>query len=571
MEKETSNGLVENLKSVLQSGPYNKAISIINGENSDLKIKENPWEIVPIVTEHIKKRIKHYNLELFNTCTELLDIVSDKAYPDDIILLLIKDIEDSSDEVTVMTLLKPLGKCLKAIPKKRLNYLAWCFNAIQKYLNTVHSVEEASITDTDDALEYDEFETLIMDVMNNLIEFYGSFIDDFRRCDTIEQIECRDLLVRYILLLLGHPFAYLNKVSETILSKQIHLIGRKFVDYVTILTPDVCEILSLKNNYTDDEYVKVSDLAVGVFAYYIFCKEEFLNRTLKVYNNFYIFQLAFEYAVCMIATNYNYLIYEGNKLIASLLNMVEEELPYQLLDMKDHTKFCMEISHIIIYNPIERHRKDSLQTFRKYVMAFETKGRYLIIMNLMRNIINKGFLGYLITFYKDLLVEALDSDRNLTYFSNHNLYNMLILFWELPKDDNNKSSSEVDLMDVSDKLISALNFMRYLLLRDTNNRTNVWDYYYKLDELFFKKLQENIESCRDLYQQRLNELKNKCVETERKKKSNFTVTVQGEDIPDVTLSEEVNTLHSVLTVLDVMESLLERVQTIGNEHYENSQ
>lgn len=559
METETLTGLAERIKRNLSNGCHKESLSIVDEESSESMIKENPWEIIPTITDYIKKDVKELNIELFDTSCKLLNVVTDKAYPDDVILLLIRDIECTKDETTLLTLLKPLGKCMKSLPKKRLNYLAWCFNAIQKFLENISQIEDQEDLDH---IDYNNYKKLLMYIYKALAQFYGSFVEDFRVCVNADELECKDLLIKYIVQLLGKPFAYLDINSTTNGTNDVENIAEILLDFVTDLHPDVYQLLELKYNYTDDEYIKINNTALGVFFYYFLFKGFHVARAPKVYNHLYIFVNCFEYAADMIATSYQYLIERGVSLIAALLNMVkDQELPHQLLDLKHHPQFCRSIVHIVIYNTSECHRRDCLELFKTYFHSFDSRGKYLLLLNLMRNVMHKGFLGFLITLYKDLLNRALNNNEDLYYYSHSKLRNLLRFFCHLPV------SKSTDLMEVSDKVIATLNFIRFAFLRDKENRTGIWNCYADLQEGFFKELDEQLGQCKISYKQRLSELKNDSyVDSERKKKSNFTVTVKDMELPNITHVEEINSLMSALTGLDVMESLLQRVKIIGAEH-----
>lgn len=446
------------------------------------------------------------------------------------------------------------------IPNKRQNSLAWCFNAIERFLHKLDIPENFQLEKNELILmEADVNVARITHLLNDdVVPFFEVFVQELVNNKVESQLDEKRLIVlKFLIQLLGKPLAYLNMEIDGRTKSRSRRVVERICENILKLLRDPVTLIDIYLANENDVVCKPSDLSQAVMFYLIYGEQIVLEKIPKVYNPIYIFQTYLHLIPILLDNEHQLLVTKGLKLAEAFMQSLNGfELDYQLLDSDSHSKFFKQLSLVIIYNSTESNRKVSLKILQEYLNRFETRGRYLLAYNLVQVVNHAGLIGFVISYYKDMLNEAFNrNELNLSkYLCGPKLFRVLQLFCNLHKGEQS------DLIELADQIIASLNLLRYLAIRDKKNVTSVWDYFPALKQSFFEPLKKGLMLSRAHYELKLQELNSDTCNGDKKQKtSNVSVVVAGEMLPEMPLTDKIKVLKSALTAFDVMESVLGRL------------
>jgi hypothetical protein len=420
----------------------------------------------------------------------------------------------------------------------------------------------------------------ITKIYMGIVPFYKPFVNEVSLRQTAEYKTNlqRDLLVCFILQLLSQPLAFLDFECHGKSGSAIRFVAEELVTFLTYLVGDLMIFLEYaerreaegrikrKKNVTtqsgeEDMFSKedrIPVLSVAVLYYLILAEHIKLNEVPCVYSPLYVFQRCLYLIVLLMKYSEELIVHKGLLLTNAVLAVLSEgSVPCSVLESPIHREFVESLSKIMIYCEVEDFRKSAVLALRKYLFKFDVKGQYLLMSNLATAVNHAGILGYLTMLLKDMIINALNSAVMPPYFRGKILYDLISKYCSL------EHGAETDLVENVDQIVSALNLIRFLALRDRENRTGMWDYVEFLEKSLLEPLREGIKLSRAHYKLKLKDL-----EEEKKvvmngkglnNKSDVIITVGGQQLPNLPNENKVAVIMSALNAFDLMESLLTRV------------
>ena len=97
-----------------------------------------------------------------------------------------------------------------------------------------------------------------------------------------------------------------------------------------------------------------------------------------------------------------------------------------------------------------------------------------------------------------------------------------------------------DILQISDRVVALLNFLRYLLLRDPPNEnvTKIWDFISTIEKHFIDPLRLALDLSKGHYQLDLQDLKDGRLKSKGDNKVDLGLTVGGMAMPHVPPSQQ---------------------------------
>ncbi|XP_076263701.1 glomulin-like isoform X1 [Rhynchophorus ferrugineus] len=555
MASEDINGFPKLLQLALREGRIDYSLSLIADEKYAQNIKNDSWDLIPVITEHFTEENKCNNNELYKCSATLLNIIIDHSNPEEALLQIISEIEESTENAKFFMLLDPLQKLINRISAKKVNSVAWSLNSIQTYLRQLDIPEYTNLEDKERLLiDFEKITTNIVTVYNEVLQFYSPF---FNKITEETTHEIRLIFCKFLIQLLGEPLSSLSIhiiedtkseariIAEDIVKKLFHLIEDPFIFSEMILEKK------------QDELIKPDSRSVAHLFYLIFSQKICVDNIPKVYSTIYIFHTSINLVLTLLGDSDLIVVEKALSLCYDVFFQLNGQVfSFYLLEYNCHNKFCDLLTKIMIYNQLDKIRKKALLVFEMYLKLFEIKGIYLIILNLVSIVEHGGLIGFMITFFKTLMnCEFNKVENNLnTYFKGPKLFNLLARFCLL------KEKEETNLIDNSDQIISALNFLRYIALKDKSNVTKIWNFFPVLGETYFTPLRKALELSRAHYELEIKSTN----ETKLDECGNVSasVNVSGISLQKMDKDEKLKVLKSSLTIFDVIDSLLSRVVEI---------
>ena len=122
---------------------------------------------------------------------------------------------------------------------------------------------------------------------------------------------------------------------------------------------------------------------------------------------------------------------------------------------------------------------------------------------------------------------------------------------------------ETDLIENADTTIAALNVLRFLLIRDKANNTDIYDYLKDIEESFLKPLRSALDLSRAHYKNEESLVKSGKDQL-KAEETLMSVNVLGTDgdLPVLDEEKKLNIIYGALNTFDMIDCLLSRVMEI---------
>lgn len=574
-ENSVVNDSVRQIRKFLNKKKCQEAIGHLLEISKSEVLDQFSWELVPTVVELLNEDNYLNNRDVFNTCEKILEIVADNCNANETVLLFLEQVEDFENDIRFRVLLKPLAKSLDKANLDKV--IEWVVSTIIAYCENLPSPDNVKLEETNDDGYKDDKDP----VSERLISTYESILTFsehvINRVISLQsnQIKLSMQLLNLYLSLFGKSFSNLNinkgeiySMFESSIIQMSRLTGDllKFFKFIeernnkqitkTIEERkiDLDNIQSLENQLFQ---VEINDLAYANF-YFILMTSEKLNYLIpKVYHPHYLMNILFYLGNCLLKQPEYILVSKGLKLIDNTLKRIEtESISYKSAELKIHHDLLSSLSQIMIFCDSVPERKMALNIFRQYIKLFSMKGRYLLIIHLYETSKNSGLRALIISILKELIITSLDTKLPCEYFIGDKLAAILQRICKLPND------SKSDLVEISDEIITTLNLLRFLILRDKNNITNIWTVLKSIEINYLEPLRKGIELSCAHWKMKIRDLENEKKMLGNHKDEILTdinVMVGGENLPKMPVEETIKFCCCALNTLDMIECILTRI------------
>lgn len=253
-----------------------------------------------------------------------------------------------------------------------------------------------------------------------------------------------------------------------------------------------------------------------------------------------------------------------------MIRVPDHTLPPHLLDDVIYANIVQILTHHMTMSQLKSTRQASVMLFQQLLAKFEESGRHRYYRSLFRQVSHSGIKGLLIHSIKNEVDSALKevpcSAPVPSKFLGQDLAPLLDLVLRV--------GEGVELLKEFDSLMSALNFLRYLLIRDKQelNQTGVWDMLDSLSAEFITPLRQLLmetgSQCQSevhLKREEMRAAKQERKEGRREKQEGPEVSVEvvnDGQLPQPSLLDEIEMLEVAQQQLDMMESVLVRVEEL---------
>ncbi|XP_076679243.1 glomulin [Andrena cerasifolii] len=573
--QQNSKSFMNTLADYLTENKFKEALDLFEGDNYDNIIEESSWDIVQIASSYLTHENVDRNEEVVECCTAVLGAIAEKCSPAETILAFLEQIEGPEDDVKFCRILKVLGKSLSRLPDKT-KAIEWCVSTIRSYVESLVVPENES----------QEIATVATNKIRNvyviIISFLEPLIDEAALENDILKSNAilRDYLLSILIFLMGKPLCHLQEqqlesdLKQPLPERIIMLVSQVTGDMLWFL--NVIEERSRKSNSrkkaTDEESsnLKVTlfelnenipDLAYANFYFYVITKVDFWEKVPQVYEPQYIFHACTYLIIKLLQERKNVVVEKGLVLMDHLLGRVTRcSLTSELLQLNVYSELFNVLIKVMVHCDSDKERKKALSMFQDYIDVFDMQARYFIVLRLYQISEHSGLLSLTTGVFKASIMECLQATPPVPHFLGNNFRCLLKLACKLPH------GSASDVVELSDEIITSLNLLRFLFLRDKHNQTEIWNLVDGLENDYLKPLREGINLCRAHWKVKMNDLEEQKktqkisdnIELE-KRDAEVALTVGGEKLPAMPVAEKIAFCQQAVNGLDVMESILIRV------------
>ncbi|KZC04980.1 Glomulin, partial [Dufourea novaeangliae] len=551
---------------------FKEASDLFEGGINDCIIKETSRVIIQRVSSYIESDNVEHNEEAIHYCTKILNAIVEKVDPSETILRFLEELDTISD-IKFSIILRLVGRSISKMADKS-EEIKWSISTLRFYIGDLAiSVKESE----ESTIEMNK----TVSVYNAIILFLDPLVQEvsLETENTQNSAELRYYLLSLLIFLMGEPLCHLQ--DHVLESQSDKPLPEKIISLISRITGDLFWCINIVSNRSKSKCIEkkhidketcnikvilfelnenVPDLAYANLYFYIVTKLHLWETVPQVYNWQYIFEACTYLIVKLLQEKEIVTTRKGLNLMSHLLNRLTRHfLTLESLEVFMYSELLDVLMRVMIYCDSNKERRKALELFREYLEMFDMQARYHVVTHLYQTCEHSGLLSLTTGILKDSVIKCLQTTPPTPYFLGKNLESLLKLACKLPH------GSESDLVEISDEIITSLNLLRFLFLRDQHNQTGIWNCKNKLKNDFLTPLRKGINLCRthwkvkikDLEEQRKT-MKINNIELE-KSDADITLTVGGEILPPMPVLEKISFCHKAVNGLDVMENVLIRV------------
>lgn len=579
LQEDFTKTFIKKLTNDLKENKFKEVLNLFEDSKYDDIIKDSSWDIVPIVASHLTAENIKCNEDLIECCKTILNTIIEKCNPSETVLELLEQIEGPEDVIKFSIILSILTKCLSKM-KDKTKAIEWCISTIRSYIESLPIPEKGS-------QNYIAIINKIKNAYDAIILFLEPLINESKLQNSEKYIILRDYLASILIFLMGKPLYYLEEkevesylnqsLPERIITLTSHITG-DLLWLLNIVSVRNRKINSKKKNMEVNNFnlkitlfelsENISDLAYANFYFYVITKIHLWERVPQVYDMQYIFQACIYFIIKLLQEQES--ITKGLDFMDHLLmRMTKYSLTLPLLELNIYFELFNVLTKVMIYCNSNKERKKALNIFQNYINMFDMQARYFIVLHLYQTSEHSGLLSLTTGIVKTSIIECLQETPHLPYFLGSNLETLIKLACKL------HHGSASDLVELSDEIITSLNLLRFLFIKDKQNQTGIWNLVNKLQNDYLKPLREGLDLCRAHWKVKIKDLEeqkkiHKIIENIELEKSGTEIilNVGGEKLPAMPISEKISFCNQAINGLDVMESILIRVnECIDNNSF----
>lgn len=372
----------------------------------------------------------------------------------------------------------------------------------------------------------------------------------------------KNVMTTFLLQLVGGTFAFLNLSSDDSKSKSCsrqcaEKILKFFFDsfknpfiLLEIVEERMCypvkdPVNGPSNIFLQDERVSLLSIAMVFYLMYV---HDLLPLNLPtVYRPQYLSDQIMRLVLVFLKRSEANLNYKGVELGLNILDKFFCILQENDIDSLTMMSLFERLEVITVYSTVERNRKAGIKLFGEFINKHSPAAQHHLVSHLFHTIQNDGVKGFVTMRYKNLIASQLPDVH--CDFETTVLQHICVL----------KDAEKTDLMDGKESILAALNMLIFLLIRDRQNDTTIWDLIRKLESTFLAPLRRGIDLSRAHYK---NDYQRVLDGPEIVKQDTDFDILNGDQDDGETVLTKAKTLEIIsysLNTFDIMESSLVRV------------
>ncbi|XP_055687522.1 uncharacterized protein LOC129792476 [Lutzomyia longipalpis] len=573
---ELDTSLADSLLEHLTAGRVKEALEVTQDNRFHACLKSNCSDTIAVVAGFLKTATFRDNPTLYEACEEILKTTTSVATPQEVLLELMVLLETCEDDNLFRSVLKALQMCLLRLPENKILSIDHALEAVYGF------VQKLPYAETNGRTSYTEERQKLLENGPNITRLLTNYVtltlflepirEEFaKNPPSLQEFQGktrRSVLVKFLMNLLGGSFARLHLKAE---EKPVNTYTRQcsgfFVESITkLLGGDPFTILrdiegrfrwpdrrDAKNHsiFADPETTSTTSLIV--FFYVIFVGKQMPLQVPRIYSSVYICEVLLYLVAVGLESDLEEIQMKAVELLkASLDDLEPHSLHSNHLELQIHAKVFLNLTNVMIYCNSEEIRKSSIATFGTYIRKFDDEGRFLVIEKLFEKYSNDAanFRGFLTTIFKDFVAEILAKGENRFPLQDKFLRIMSNL-------TTLRDKEATDLVQEAEAIISTLNAIRFLAIRDLENRTEFWKLIPGIQKGYLDYIRKSMDLGRAHYEaERIRIEKGEDEEVSDK----VSVNVMNEEmLPKLTRDQKLFVMNNSLMKLDLIESVLARV------------
>ncbi|XP_078479024.1 glomulin [Lampetra planeri] len=550
---------------------------ILDDRNQDL-VRSMGWNLLPPLVQVLLKK-EDKNLP---QCLAIFNHLLEVCRPKELLIGLLEQLEQDDPVIiaeSLHLLLNPLQKLLLRLGSRKASSIAMTLSSV------LDQVSKLPLPHTKEQEEDDVFS--LCRCCDDLVTFVRPFIQEARRnllsgetlnegsgkmSETMDGVvtdkhELRTELLKFCMRTLSHPLLEVQlKDPDTLPVSPLRNFATEILNSLSAIGESIPSLVHQPLSKRKDlpgfleEEVRYPKDSLASLAHLVFVHHLAADTFPCVFSPVYCLRCNVEHVCLLLSRSDESRIQKGLELYEKSLVRVEDvSLPTELLQIR--TFLTVPQSKVMTLSERQDLRTKGLKVFQLTIDKFGPEAKYNFFRYVLQTSNHSGVEGYIIKNIRSQIDAALKvrqpRGNGNSWFEGVHLLPLLRLVFTLP------DGPETDLLQYLDRLMEALNLLRYLVIRDkvTENQTGIWTELYRIEDTFVQPLRVGLNMSRAHYEKELSDT----VETKKtkaKEKSVASVFVGGDKLPNLTSDSQIQALHSALHTFDMMESVLVRIEEL---------
>ncbi|XP_050985746.1 glomulin, FKBP associated protein a [Labeo rohita] len=550
-------------RTCIEQGSSAQVLSILVDEKNQNIVRFMGWNLLgPLVQILLKKEDRN-----LPHCHAILSHLLEVGSPKELLVGLLEQVEEAdsaSIAETVTLLLKPLQTVLLRLGMKKASSVGMTLSTL------LSQVARLPVPVTKEQEEDDVFG--LCRCCSALIQFVKPFVEEIK-----EEIkdnnriskdnELRVELLKFCMKSLSEPLLEVHlKDPDTLLKSPLRDFATEILIILSSIGESLPDLLSrsvLKRREVPgflEEEVRYPKESLACLSHLLFVDYIAVDIFPAVLSPVFVLQCNMEYIELLLSRTEESRLQKGLELYEkSLIRVEDNSLPVDLLELKTFFSVPQNLVKVMTLCPDQTLRTKGLKVFQLSIDKFNTEAKYKFFKGMLKTSHHAGVEGYIIKNIKNQIDCSLKPCNGNDWFLGKHLLPLLRLVLCLPH------GPETDLLQNLDKIMESLNLLRYMLIRDKEweNETGIWTELYKIEDSYLKPLRTGLNMSKAHYEAELKSTKeNKKIHSKDSKASVCTVTVDNEELPNMTPEMQIQVLQSAIFTFDLMESVLARIEEI---------
>uniref|UniRef100_A0A8C9KLS5 Glomulin, FKBP associated protein n=1 Tax=Panthera tigris altaica TaxID=74533 RepID=A0A8C9KLS5_PANTA len=532
----------------IDEGHIEQLVEIIQNEKNKVIINNMGWNLVgPVVrcllwNKEDEKR-KHYFL--------MLDLLVKLCNPKELLLGLLELIEEPSGKQIsqiILLLLQPLQTVIQKLRNNKAYSVGLALSTLWSQLSLLPVPYSKEQIQTDD---YG-----LCQCCKALIEFTKPFVEevinDKENSVESENEKLKDELLKFCFKSLKCPLltAQFFEQSKEAGNDPLRCFASEIIGFLSAIGHPFPKMIFNHGRkkktwdyleFEEEEDKQLAD-SMASLAYLVFVQGISIDQLPMVLSPSYLLQFNMGHIEVFLQRTEESVFSKGVDLLENgLLRIEDNSLLHQYLEIKSFLTVPQGLVKVMTLCPIETLRKKSLAMLQLYINKLDSQGKYTLFRCLLNTSNHSGVEAFIIQNIKNQIDVSLKKTHDNKWFTGPQLISLLDLVLFLPE------GAETDLLQNSDRQGSDFIF------------TGLWTELGKIENNFLKPLHTGLNMSKAHYEA---EIKNSQENNVQKSKDLCSVTVGGEEIPNMPPEMQLKVLHSALFTFDLIESVLARVEEL---------
>uniref|UniRef100_A0A8C6U3A5 Glomulin, FKBP associated protein a n=1 Tax=Neogobius melanostomus TaxID=47308 RepID=A0A8C6U3A5_9GOBI len=541
-------------RTCIEEGDSLQLLSIVLDEKNQDIVRCMGWNLLPpLVQVLLKKESKD-----LPHCLAIFNYVLEVCRPKELLIGLLEQLEhDEPDTIaeSLHLLLNPLQKVLLCLGVRKASSLGMALSSVLDQLCKL------PVPMTKEQEEDDVFS--LCRCCSEISSFIRPFVDEARPSGAHKD-ELRTELLKFCMQALSRVLLQVQlRDQETLPESPLR-------DFACSILLDLCAIGEslpalvhqplLRHRPIPgflEEEVCYPKESLACVAHLLFVHHLQADVFPSVYSPVYRLRANMEHICLLLSRTEESRIQKGLELYEKSLVRVEDcSLSVDLLEIKSFLSVPQNLVKVMTICPHHNLRTKGLKVFQLSIDKFNLEAKYTFFQLMLKTSNHSGVEGYVIKNIKNQIDSALKANGSNPWFAGLHLLPLLRSVLTLP------DGPETDLLENMDRLMEALNLLRYLVIRDkvTENQTGIWTELYKIEDTFLKPLRVGVNMSRAHYERELHLTRED--KKSKAKDPSVSVSVGDEQLPNMTKDTHIQALHSALHTFDMMESVLVRIEEL---------